>query len=375
MKILQVPFVDLIAQHRGIQNEILMGWREVLDTAGFILGTVVQGFERAFAEFCGTRHAVGVGNGTDALVLALKALGIKQGDEVITAANSFVATAEAIVHAGAKPVFVDTDPSNYSIDASRISAAISPRTRAIVPVHLYGNPAPMDEIMDLAAAKGIYVVEDSAQAHGAYYKGRRVGSIGHVSCFSFYPAKNLGACGDAGAVVTSDDKIAESVRKLRDHGGLAKYQHDVIGYNSRLDAIHAKTLLIKLKHLDEWNKSRIHWAQRYSDLMKNIPGIEHPCKRGESVHVFHLYVIRVSRGDRGKLAAYLKDRGISVGIHYPEIIPDTPAFRELAGHAGKYPVAHAAAQQVLSLPMYPELDDQKVCHVAECIADFQRGSN
>ena len=245
-----VPFMDLKSEHDSLRADLQKVWNEALDNSDFVGGAAVGKFESAFAEFCEVTHAIGVANGTDALVLALKALGIGPGDEVITASNSFVATAEAIVHCGATPVFVDIDPKTYNIDVNRIEDHITPRTKAIVPVHLYGQPAVMHPVLEIARKYGLRVVEDAAQAHGARYFGRRVGSIGDVACFSFYPAKNLGACGDAGAVVTSDPGVAEAVRKLRDHGGLKKYEHDIVGYNSRLDALQAAVLQIKLKRLE-----------------------------------------------------------------------------------------------------------------------------
>src|SRR5437870_5376347 len=277
---INVPFMELKREHEILRKDLQKVWDDVLDSTGFIGGAAVEGFETAFAAFCEVKHAVGVGNGTDALLLALKALGIGPGDEVITASNSFVATAEAIVHCGATPVFVDIDPKTYNIDVNRIEDHITPRTKAIVPVHLYGQPADMHPVLEIARAYGLRVVEDAAQAHGARYFGRRVGSIGDVACFSFYPAKNLGACGDAGAVVTSDPGTAEAVRRLRDHGGLCKYEHDVVGYNSRLDAMQAAVLELKLAHLEERNAMRRQNAKTYSALLCGIEGIVTPFKPG-----------------------------------------------------------------------------------------------
>jgi len=239
MGVTKVPFIDLTLQHSALRGQLQQAWNELCQSAAFTLGPQVQQFEQAFAAFCEAKHAVGVANGTDALILAITALGIGLGDEVITAANSFIATAEAIAHTGARPVFADIDPRTYNIDIDQIEACITPRTKAIIPVHLYGQPADMDPILEIAERHGLYVIEDAAQSHGARYKGRRVGSLGHAACFSFYPSKNLGACGDAGAVVTSDDRLALAVRKLRDHGGIEKYQHDLVGYTSRLDTLQA----------------------------------------------------------------------------------------------------------------------------------------
>src|SRR6266566_7107615 len=283
-------------------------------------------FETAFAAFCEVKHAVGVGNGTDALLLALKALGIGPGDEVITAANSFVATAEAIVHSGATPVFVDIDHKTYNIDVNQIEDHITTRTKAIIPVHLYGQPADMDSVLSVAKLYGLKVIEDASQAHGARYHSLRAGSMGDAACFSFYPAKNLGACGDGGAVVTNDPSVASAVRRLRDHGGLKKYEHDVVGYNSRLDSLQAAVLEIKLKRLDQRNELRRRHARTYGELLSPIAGIVTPFVP-EGVHsVYHLYVVRIEKGSRNGLQEYLKDCGVQTGIHYPTPIHRTQAF-------------------------------------------------
>lgn len=367
---MHVPFVDLRVQYRALQAEIRWKLDEVLTSSAFILGTPLREFEEAFAHFCNVRHAVGVANGTDALTLALKALGIGPGDEVITAVNTFIATAEAIVHAGATPVFVDCDPHTYNIDLRRIETKITPRTKAIIPVHLYGQPADMDPVLAIAKKHRLYVIEDAAQAHGTLYKGRKAGSIGHVACFSFYPAKNLGAYGDAGAVVANDDRIALTVRKLRDHGGVEKYQHDLVGYNSRLDALQAAVLLVKLKYLDNWNRRRQENAQLYNKLLSKIPGIVTPCVLDGATHVYHLYVIRVEQGSRDELQRYLKERGIETGIHYPRPLHLTPAFSHLGYQAGDFPVAERYSRQILSVPMYPELTREEIAYVAQEIERF-----
>jgi dTDP-4-amino-4,6-dideoxygalactose transaminase len=366
--LIQVPFVDLKAQSRLIRDELLPRWQGILDNAGFILGPYVQEFESAFSSYCGARHAVGVANGTDALVLALRAFEIGPGDEVITAVNSFIATAEAIALTGATPVFADIDPATYTIDADHARSLVSPRTRAIIPVHLYGQTADMDAIMALAAEHRLAVIEDAAQAQGAEYKGRRAGSLGHAACFSFYPSKNLGACGDAGAVVTSDDQIALRLRKLRDHGGVKKYQHELIGYNSRMDGLQGAALTLKLRHLDEWNRRRREHAALYDLLLGEIPGIVSPFVREECVPIYHLYVIRVEQGSRDVLASFLQDRGVQTGIHYPQPIALTEAFVTLGQH--DFPVACRHASQILSLPMYPEMEERQVRYVAELVAGF-----
>src|SRR5438094_3831827 len=337
-----VPFVELRDEHRALRDDLRRAWDEALDSGAFVGGARVEGFEKAFAEFCEVRCAVGVGNGSDALVLALRALGIGKGHEVITAANSFVATAEAIVHAGATPVFVDIDSKTYNIDVHRIENCITARTRAIIPVHLYGQPADMHPILEIARLHSLSVIEDAAQAHGARYHGRRVGSIGDVACFSFYPAKNLGACGDGGAVVTNDLRIADAVRRLRDHGGLRKYEHDVVGYNSRLDAMQAAVLELKLAHLEERNAMRRQNAKTYSALLCGIEGIVTPFKPGHVESVYHLYVIRLERGSREDLRSFLTANDVQTGIHYPTPIHRTPAFEHFSGQS--CPVAERNSQ-------------------------------
>lgn len=369
---MRVPFVDLKVQYEAIREELNAGFQKVFEKTAFILGPTLQEFEEAFARYCGVKHAIGVANGTDALVLALKALGIGPGDEVITAVNTFIATAEAIVHAGATPVFVDCDPHTYTIDVAQIREKITSRTRAIIPVHLYGQPADMDPILEIAKNLGICVVEDAAQAHGALYKNRRAGSMGAIACFSFYPAKNLGAYGDAGAVVTTDDRLALVIRKLRDHGGIEKYQHDLVGYNSRLDTLQAAVLLVKLKYLDAWNRKRQQNAQLYDELLSQIPGIVTPKVLERATHVYHLYVIRVEQGNRDELQLYLKERGVHTGIHYPKPLHLTPALKYLGYKAGDFPVAERYAQQILSLPMYPELTRAQIEYVVECIGQYMR---
>jgi len=369
----KVPFMNLKAQYPTLQEELQQNWTEILQSSAFILGPQVQQFERAFAAFCEAKHAIGVANGTDALTLALIASGVGPDDEVITAVNSFVATAEAIVHAGARPVFVDIDPQTYNIDIRQIEACITLRTKALIPVHLYGRPADMDPILEIAERHKLAVIEDAAQAHGARYKGRRVGSLGHAASFSFYPSKNLGAYGDAGAVVTNDDRIALLVRKLRDHGGIEKYQHDLVGYNSRPDTIQAAVLLAKLKHLDTWNRRRQEHAFLYNELLSQIPGIVIPTVGEQSTHVYHLYVIRVERGSREELRQHLHERGAQTGIHYPQPIHLTQAFA--GSQKSTFPVAEEYACKILSLPMYPELEADQIKYVTEQISIYLRASN
>jgi dTDP-4-amino-4,6-dideoxygalactose transaminase len=374
MHSVRVPFVDLRSQYATIRDEIDAAVRLVLERASFVLGEDVAEFERAFAAFCGAREAVGVGNGTDALVLALNAVGVRAGDEVITAANTFVATAEAIVHAGAVPVLVDAAPGTYTIDPVRLEEAITPRTRAIIPVHLYGQPAEMHALVALAQRRGVAIVEDASQAHGATYRGRPVGGFGDAACFSFYPSKNLGAYGDAGAVVTNDADVALRVRRLRDHGGLTHYQHDVVGYNSRMDAIQAAVLTVKLRHLDRWNQLRQERGLLYSRLLADVPGLQTPVTHGDRTHVFHLYVVALTEGDRDSLRTHLLDRGVQTGIHYPAPVHLTGAFRNLGYATGAFPVAERASRQIVSLPMFPELPLDAVAYVVEEVRSFVQGT-
>jgi dTDP-4-amino-4,6-dideoxygalactose transaminase len=365
-----VPFVDLRAQYARIREDIDAGIQQVLENAHFIHGAQVDQFEDAFASVHGAKHAAGVANGTDALLLTLKALGIGSGDDVIIPANTFVATAEAIVHAGARPVLVDVDPQTYNMDVDQIEGRMTSRVKAIIPVHLYGQPADLGPILAIAMRHGISVIEDAAQAHGAEYKGRRVGSWGRAACFSFYPAKNLGAYGDAGAVVTNDEHVALTVRKLRDHGSVDKYQHDLIGYNSRLDTMQAAVLLVKLQHLDQWNRERRAHAQLYNDLLSRIPGIVRPAVLDGASHVYHLYVVRVEGGSRDELRTYLLERGIQTGIHYPTPVHLTAAFGDPQDRAHRFPVAEACAKTIVSLPMYPELESKQIEYVATQIANY-----
>jgi dTDP-4-amino-4,6-dideoxygalactose transaminase len=366
---MNVPFGNLVKQyHNAVRNQLQDSWNEILESGSFTLGPQVETFERAFAGFCGAKYAVGVGSGTDALTLALRALGIGSGDEVITAPNSFVATAEAIVHARGIPVFVDINPQTFNIDPEAIAPATTSRTKAIIPVHLYGQPADMNLILRIAENRELMVIEDAAQAHGALYKGRRVGSFGHAACFSFYPGKNLGAYGDAGAVVTNDEDVAHRMRKLRDHGGEVKYQHEFLGYTSRLDSLQAAVLTIKLKHLDEWNQARRELARLYDELLSDVPGIITPPVMPTVAHVFHLYVVRVERGNRTELQKYLRERGIQTLIHYPKPITATPAFAQF--NTQRFPHAERAAESILSLPLFPEIEKQQIEYVAEAIRAY-----
>ena len=363
-----VPLVDLKTQYATIEAEVRAAMDEVLDSAQFINGPAVADFERRFAASCGAGFAVGVGNGTDALTLALKALGVGPGDEVITTANTFIATAEAVVAVGAAPVFVDVDPAHFNMTPEGLSAAITPRTKAAIPVHLYGQPAPMAEIMSVAKQRSIKVIEDAAQAHGAEYNGKRVGSWGDAATFSFYPAKNLGACGDGGAVVTNDEQLAVTVRMLRNHGRTDKYLHEYVGVNSRLDTLQAAILGVKLTRLEEWNRMRRTVAAKYDAALGEFAGLTLPAEMPGGKHVYHLYVVRTGRRD--ELRQYLSENGIGVGIHYPIPLHLQPALQSLGYGPGDFPVAEQLADSILSIPMYPEMQDAQLVRVVQTLAAF-----
>jgi dTDP-4-amino-4,6-dideoxygalactose transaminase len=359
---MQIPFVDLKAQYASIKSEVDEAIQGILDTTRFIGGEPLASFEQDFARYCDARHALGVANGTDALNLALRAAGIGAGDEVITAANTFIATAAAIEMAGAKPVFVDIDLTTHTIDPERFERAITSRTKAVIPIHLYGQPADMDPIMDIAERHGLIVIEDAAQAHGAEYNGRRVGSIGHLACFSFYPGKNLGAYGDGGAITTNDDAYIDVLDKLRDHGRISKYEHAMVGYNSRLDSLQAAILEVKLRRLEEWNRQRQQVAAWYGEALADSDLIV-PVIRDGSTHVFHLYVVMTEH--REDLQKRFDAAGVATGIHYPLPLHLQPAFSSLGYQHGDMPNAEHAAERILSLPIFPELTREQVHYVAE----------
>ncbi|MFO7652371.1 MAG: DegT/DnrJ/EryC1/StrS family aminotransferase [Candidatus Krumholzibacteriia bacterium] len=365
---MQVPFVDLKSQYRTIRDEIDQSLAAVIADTAFIAGKYARAFEEDFARYLGAAHCVGVGNGTDALQLAMRAAGIGPGDEVITAANTFVATPEGIALAGATPVFVDCDPRSYNLDPARIEAAITPRTRAIVPVHLYGQPADLDPILEIAGRHGLLVIEDAAQAHGAEYRGRKVGTLGQVACFSFYPGKNLGAYGDAGAVTTGDADLAHRVRMWTDHGSERKYEHAFVGTNSRLDGLQAAVLQVKLRHLDAWTERRRAVARRYGESLADVCAV--PEELPERRHVYHLYVIRVA--NRDELMGHLQAEGIGCGIHYPVACPIQPAFAHLGLRPEEFPVAVGMQDQLVSLPMHGDLADEQVEFVVEQVRKVAR---
>jgi dTDP-4-amino-4,6-dideoxygalactose transaminase len=367
-KIHNVPFVDLTAQYLAHADEIDEAMTKVVQRSAFVLGPEVKDFEQHFAKYCGVTYAVGVDSGTSALEMILRAYQIGPGDEVITTANTFIATALAISYTGATPVFVDIDPQTYTMDFSVIGRAITERTKAIIPVHLYGQPADMDPILEIAEIHNLIVVEDACQAHGAKYKSKRVGGLGDAAAFSFYPAKNLGAFGDAGMVVTNDERVADYVRMFRDVGQREKYHHEIKGYNHRIDNLQAAILNVKLKYLDEWNAARREKALLYDQLFEDS-GVVTPLVANYSEHVWHLYVIRVH--ERDKLRARLWDEfGIGTGIHYPVPIHLQPAYQELGYILGDFPVTEQCADRILSLPMYPELGPSQIEHVVTAIREF-----
>jgi len=364
---MEVKLIDLTRQYQAIKPEIDSAIARVLDRTDFILGEEVCRFEKEFARYCQAKYAVGLDSGTSALELGLRALGIGPGDEVLVPANSFIASASAVSFTGATPVFVDVDPVTYNIDVQQLAQRITTRTKAIVPVHLYGQSAEMDAIMEVAERYGLFVIEDACQAHGARYKGRRVGSIGHVGAFSFYPGKNLGAYGDGGALVTSDFHIADRVRVMRNCGQREKYHHVALGWTRRLDTIQAAVLRVKLRYLDEWNALRKHWAKLYDQLLEGTDVVR-PVAALSGEHVYHLYVIQVEERDR--LQTYLAAKGIATGIHYPIPIHLQPAYADLGYQTGDFPVAERCAPRLLSLPMFPELKAEEVKFIADCIRSF-----
>ncbi len=362
---MKVPFLDLKTQYESIREEINEALEGVFEKTAFAGGPFVEKFEEEFAAYCGTKYAIGVGSGTEALWLALLAIGVGPGDEVITVPNTFIATAEAISFCGAKPVFVDVLEDTYNIDPQQIEAMITERTKAIIPVHLFGQMADMDLVMEIAKKYGLFVIEDAAQSHGAVYKGRKAGSIGDVGCFSFYPGKNLGAYGEAGAVVTDNPEIDRKIRMLRDHGQSRKYKHDFIGWNGRMDGIQAAVLSVKLKYLDEYNKSRRVVADLYNDLLGDAEGIVTPVEADYGTHVYHLYVIRVKKRDQ--LIEALREKGIYCGIHYPVPIHLQDAYGFLGYEKGSFPVAESSAEEFVSLPIYPEISVKQIEYTADAV--------
>lgn len=365
---MEIPLVDLRKQYAPLRDDILDRIAGILESMQLFLGPNVQALEKEFAAFCGVPHAIGVSDGTTALQLALMACRVGVGDEVITVSHTFVATAEAITLVGATPVFVDIDPQTYTIDVGQVGEKINERTKAIIPVHLYGQTADMDPMLTLAREHGLWVIEDACQAHGARYKGQRAGALGDAAAFSFYYSKNLGAYGEGGMVTATVDEIAERVRMLRDHGSKQRYHHDLIGMNGRLDEIQAAVLRAKLPYLDRWNQQRRAHARQYRDALMDLDHVVLPAEAWWGEHVYHLFIIRVE--DRDELRAYLHDKGIATGIHYPIPIHLQPAYRDLGYEKGSLPVTEGYAEQVLSLPMYAELTPGWIKYVTEAIRDF-----
>lgn len=367
----KIPFLDLAAQSAEIADEVLPRWQEQLASAGFVGGGEVAAFETEFAEYIGTELCVGVANGTDAVELALRAVGVGPGDEVIVPVNTFIATAEAASRIGATPVLVDCDPTYLLIDVDAVSAAVTERTRAIVPVHLYGQTAPVAELRPLAEEHGIALVEDAAQSQGASSAAGRAGALGRVAATSFYPGKNLGAAGDAGAVLTNDPEIARFVRTVAAHGSAVKYVHELVGFNSRLDAIQATVLRAKLRRLETWNAARRAAAERYSELLAGVPGVLAPTSRPGNTDVWHLYVVQVE--DRDRVLAELNEAGVGAALHYPTPLHLTDAYAHLGYREGQFPVAERTAQRILSLPMFPHLIPEQQERVVEVLRECLSG--
>lgn len=364
---MKIPFGDLKRQYSAIRPEIDAAWRRVLERGWFILSEEVASFESEFASYLGARHCIAVGSGTDAIHVALAGVGVGPGDEVITAANTCVPTCSAISMAGATPVLVDVDPNNLNMDPGKVESAISSRTGAVVPIHLYGYPADIDPILRIAEARGIPVIEDVAQGHGAIYKGSKLGTLGRAGCFSFYPSKNLGAYGDGGAIATNDDELAVRLKSLRNYGETRRYYHSIKGFNSRLDEVQAAILRVKLGHLDEWNGRRRAIAARYNKEIIN-PAVHTPTPCYYGTENYHLYVVRSAQRDR--LQEHLAGRQIGTLIHYPVPIHLQEAYKDLGKGLGDYPSSETCAAEVLSLPMFPELSEAEVTQIIEAVNSF-----
>ncbi len=367
----KVPFLDLKAQYHSIKNEVDKKLIEVCENTAFTMGPFVEEFEKKFSEYLGVKHFVATSTGTSALHTALLAFGIGNGDEVLVPVNTFTATAEAVVMVGAKPVFVDNDPLTYNMDVSKIEQLITHKTRAIIPVHLYGQPADMEKIGEIASKHNLIVIEDCAQAHGAKFKGKMVGTFGHAACFSFYPGKNLGSYGEGGGVATNSDDIAEKMDKIRNHGSKIKYVHEFVGYNYHMHGFQGAVLTIKLKYLDGWNKRRREIAEKYTEKLKDIKDLSLPYVQKDCEHVFHLYVIRTSF--REELRQFLNDNGVGTNIHYPYPLHLQESYKFVGYKQGDFPIAEEYAPKLLSLPMYPEMTDEQIDYVVSKIKEFYKG--
>ena len=357
---MQVPFLDLKVQNRSISGELKTALEPVFENAQFILGPQVEQFEADFAAYTGTRHCVGLNNGTTALHMALIAYDIGPGDEVITTPHTWISTSWAISYVGAKPVYVDIDPITYNLDASRVEAAITPRTKAILPVHLYGQAADVTTLRQLADQRHLILIEDAAQAHGARWGTQRVGAVGHAGSFSFYPGKNLGAFGEAGAVVTDDPAVAARIRRLRDHAQDGRHHHVEIGFNTRMEGVQGAVLRVKLQHLDAWNARRRAHADRYRQLLKGVEGLDLPASPRADAHVWHLFVVLVRGQDREVFRARLAQAGVATGVHYPTPVPYQPAYSKLGHRRGDFPVAEDVMSRCVSLPMFAELTEEQI---------------
>ncbi len=382
---IEVPFLDLVEQNRRIWPELQEALEGVTTRAQFVLGPAVERFETAFAPYAGRRFCVGVNSGTSALHLALRACDVGPGDEVITTPHTWISTSWAISYVGARPVFVDIDPVTYNLDPELVRHAITPQTKAILPVHLYGQACDMDALCRIAREHELLLIEDAAQAHGAVYNGRRVGSFGKAACFSFYPGKNLGALGEGGAVVTDDEEFAERIRRLRDHAQDGRHHHVELGFNARMEGIQGAALEVKLRHLDGWNAARAMHAKRYgipsvgdrsdpppNGRLADVPGLQLPATPQPEAHVWHLYVVLVPGADRGRLRKELAARGIASGVHYPTPVPFQPVYADLGYRPGDFPVAEDVMRRCLSLPMFPELSDPQIDYVAETLEMLMR---
>ncbi len=364
--LLQIPLLDLVAQYRSIQSEIDNAVHNVLESGQFILGAEVAALEQEIADYLGVRHAVGVASGTDALVLALRVLEIGPGDEVILPAYTFFATAGAVLHAGATPVLVDIDPQTYCLDVEGVRARITSNTRAVIPIHLYGHPANMGPLLELARAHGIKIIEDNAQALGAEYHGRKTGSLSDIACLSFFPSKNLGGYGDGGMIATGQPDLAEKVRMLRTHGWKRKYYPEILGYNSRLDALQAAILRVKLRHLEGWNQRRRELAGQYNHALGAHAGITPPFEADYARHVYHLYVIRLH--NRERVQQGLKDAGIASAIYYPQPLHLTRPLSDLGHQPGDFPLSEAASRETLAIPIFPEISPEQVQTVLDALS-------
>ena len=365
---MNIPFIDLKAQYHSIKEEIDTAIQNVINDTAFIKGKYVKKFEEEYADAYGVKYCISCANGTDAIYITLKALGIGQGDEVITVANSWISTSETITQAGSKPVFVDIHPDYYTIDVSKIEEKITPKTKAIIPVHLFGQPAEMDPIIDICERHNLLLVEDCAQAHFAEWGCNKVGKMGIAGTFSFFPGKNLGAYGDAGAIISNNDEFAQKARMFANHGSLKKHHHDFEGINSRMDGLQAAILSVKLQYIHKWNQKRYQNALLYNELLADVGGIEIPKIRPKVKHIFHLYVVRTPKRD--KLQKYLKECGISTGIHYPTALPFLKAYNYLKHEPEDYPVAYQYQDEILSLPMFPELSTEQIHFIYEKIKEF-----